>query len=275
MILRRQAALGYPTFPVTLWLFWIFVECSQLDTRNLNRTSGNVFEDLLAPNEPTAACLGNVRSVTNLCLSEHRKSCSHRGGHREKFIRNWTMFTSRFARKFFSLESTFSCRRSLSAKIVCLNNRGIRSTEMHVRKLSNLSTFLCWKRLYETDLFRIIYITTTFRNLIQDGWKRLSRLIYFVLIYIATIFRSLIKDGTMFYYLPMKVQMTNSWSVDKIRVRESDHLSMGIVRTRNTSKSFDTKRSDVGYHGEETYRSKDQDTNFRGQEPKNWNKGYW
>ena len=63
--LRRQAALGYHTFPVTLWLFWIFVECSQLDTRDLYRTSGNVFEDLLAPNEPTAAWFGNVRSVTD------------------------------------------------------------------------------------------------------------------------------------------------------------------------------------------------------------------
>ena len=41
------------------------MECSQLDTRNLYRTSGNVFEDLLAPNEPTAACLGNGRSVTD------------------------------------------------------------------------------------------------------------------------------------------------------------------------------------------------------------------
>ena len=79
VILRRQAALGDPTFPVTLWLFEIFLECSQLDTLTLYRTSGNVFEDLLAPKEPTAACLGNGRCVTD-----------------------------------------FSCRRSLSAKIVCL-----------------------------------------------------------------------------------------------------------------------------------------------------------
>ena len=41
------------------------MESSQLDTRNLYRTSGNVFEDLLAPNEPTAAWFGYVRSVTD------------------------------------------------------------------------------------------------------------------------------------------------------------------------------------------------------------------
>ena len=38
-----------------------------------------------------------------------------------------------------------------------------------------------------------------------------------------------------------------SW--DKMRRGESDQLSIGNVRTRNKSKSFDAKRSDVGYHG--------------------------
>ena len=28
MILKRQAVLGYPTFPVSLWVFWVLVECS-------------------------------------------------------------------------------------------------------------------------------------------------------------------------------------------------------------------------------------------------------
>ena len=37
--------------------------CLQLDTLNLYGTSGNVFEDPLAPNEPTAACSGKARSL--------------------------------------------------------------------------------------------------------------------------------------------------------------------------------------------------------------------
>ena len=57
--------------------------------------------------------------------------------------------------------------------------------------------------------------------------------------------------------------MIESW--DKMRRGGSDQLSNGNVRTRNKSESFDAKRSDVGYHGEETCKSKDQDTNLRGQ----------
>ena len=45
----------------------------------------------------------------------------------------------------------------------------------------------------------------------------------------------------------------------------SDQLSIGNVRTRNKSKSFNAKTSEVGYHGEDTCGSKDQDTNLRGQ----------
>ena len=37
----------------------------QPDTRNLNGTSGTVLEDLLAPNEPTAACFGNSRNLAD------------------------------------------------------------------------------------------------------------------------------------------------------------------------------------------------------------------
>ena len=58
-----------------------------------------------------------------------------------------------------------------------------------------------------------------------------------------------------------------SW--DEMRRGESDQLSVGDERTRNKSKSFDVKRSEVGYQGEETCRSKDQDTNLRGQNKKN------
>ena len=39
--------------------------CLQPDTRNFCGTSGHVFEDPSAPNEPTAARSGNVKSLTD------------------------------------------------------------------------------------------------------------------------------------------------------------------------------------------------------------------
>ena len=93
---------------------------------------------------------------------------------------------------------------------------------------------------FKTDLFRI----TLHCNDIQD----------------------FVYDGTMFYYLPAKFQITAFLKVgDEMRRGESDQLSIGNVRTRNKSESFDAKRSEVGYHGEDTCRSNDQDTNLRGQ----------
>ena len=86
-----------------------------------------VFEDLLAPNEPTAACFGNARSVTDThCefVSEHRKTCSQRGGSRKK-LKTWQC-SHRDLPRSFQLGILILMQKELVRKIVWLNNRGIR-----------------------------------------------------------------------------------------------------------------------------------------------------
>ena len=69
------------------------VTCS-FNTRNF-LSIGNVFEDLLAPNEQTAACLVNVRSVTDTHCELAAKEDDV-----ERNIQNFAKLTPRSARMF-------------------------------------------------------------------------------------------------------------------------------------------------------------------------------
>ena len=97
MILNRQAVLGYPTFPVSLWVFRAFVECCR-DSFLQPGISGNVFEDLFAPSELPAAFFEHFKkpcvSTMRARLSEHSDSSEGIG---EKYQ---TFFTPRFASMF-------------------------------------------------------------------------------------------------------------------------------------------------------------------------------
>ena len=76
--------------------------CLQHDTRNSYGTSGNVFENLLAPNEPSAAltkfkksCSGTMRAR----VSEHRKTFV-RADDLDRNTQRFAILTARFARTF-------------------------------------------------------------------------------------------------------------------------------------------------------------------------------
>ena len=67
MILRQQETLGYATFPVILSLFRVLSESlAAIPARSLIRGTRVACQEtfLLAPDEPTAACFGNARSLT-------------------------------------------------------------------------------------------------------------------------------------------------------------------------------------------------------------------
>ena len=73
------------------------------DTRSLYGSSGHVFEDLPAPNEPTAACSGNARSVADAhCepVSLNKGRFAARTEELERTTHNFATPTPRFARKF-------------------------------------------------------------------------------------------------------------------------------------------------------------------------------
>ena len=94
--------------------------CLQPDTRNSFGTSGNVFEDLLAPSEHPSAFYGNSRSTAPTpCdpVSLNTGRLAERASESERAPQNFQIPTPIFARKFFNLESSQSCTRSLSAKL--------------------------------------------------------------------------------------------------------------------------------------------------------------
>ena len=77
--------------------------CLEHDTRNFFGSLGNVFEDLPAPNEPTAACFGNARSFTDThCESVFLNTgrLPARTDELERHTQNFKITTLRFARKF-------------------------------------------------------------------------------------------------------------------------------------------------------------------------------
>ena len=107
---------------------------------------------------------------------------------------------------------------------------------MHLRKISNHSTFLYWKRL--------------------------SRLIYFVFNLRCYDIQDFVYDGTMFYYLPAKFQIT---AFLKVGMRCEEESLINSVLAMYEQETNQNLLMQVGYHGEDTCRSNDQDTNLRGQ----------
>ena len=139
--------------------------CLQPDTRNLCGTSGNVFENPLAPNEPTASCLGNVcarsfsathcdlaspntrRSVANMAELErpHSKLCKT---------------CTEICQEVFHLESSLSCRKLIRI-IAWLNCRGVsQASEMHFDKFPDSSTFQSWNTSSKTEVSSCSGFTT-------------------------------------------------------------------------------------------------------------------
>ena len=92
--------------------------CLQRDTRNSHGTSGNVFEDLLAPNEQQLVSeLQDVLQIHIANLSLNTGRLAARTDELERKTQNFAILAPRFARKFSTLESSFSGRRSLSANL--------------------------------------------------------------------------------------------------------------------------------------------------------------
>ena len=123
LILKRQAVLGHPTFPVSQCVFPSLRElishdsCLQLDTRNSFGMSGDIFEDLLAPSEPSAAFFGNLRIMASATC----EPTSLIQGDLQSEHMNWRRYPQNFfnsdSETVINLESSFSCRRSLSPKL--------------------------------------------------------------------------------------------------------------------------------------------------------------
>ena len=96
----------------------------QPDTQNLHGTSGNVFEDPRAPDEPTAARFGNARSLTvthceRVSLNTGRSVA--KGDHLERNTQNFAIPTpGSFQHGILPL-----MLEELIRNIVWFNNRGI------------------------------------------------------------------------------------------------------------------------------------------------------
>ena len=128
--------------------------CLQLDTRNLYGTSGNVFEDLLAPNEPTAACFGNSRSMASVpCepVSLNTGRPAERANESERHTLNSAIPTPRFARKF-STWNPPSHAEGAYPQICMVELPRNRVSEMHYDNILDPSTFQCWKTSFKTEV---------------------------------------------------------------------------------------------------------------------------
>ena len=96
----------------------------QPDTRNLRYSPGNVSENPLAPDGPTASCPGNVYVrksygyTLRTCISKHRKICSESWWNRKKHSTPCNSYTE-ICQEVFNLDSSLSCRRSTPATLCC------------------------------------------------------------------------------------------------------------------------------------------------------------
>ena len=121
--------------------------CQQRDTRNLCGTSGNVFEDLLAPNEPTAACFGNARSLTASHCEPVSVNTRRLAAQEEVFSRN----TQNFARKFSTWNPTSHAEEACPQNCMVQQPRN-QVSEMHFDKILIPSTFQCSTTSFTTEV---------------------------------------------------------------------------------------------------------------------------
>ena len=128
MILKRQAVLGYPTFPVSLGVFRVPMEClaAILACSLIHGThvffffSGNVFEDLPAPSEPPAAFFGNSTSSASAQCEPESLNTGRLADRANELERNTQYFANTYTKickEVFNMESSLSRRRSFSAEL--------------------------------------------------------------------------------------------------------------------------------------------------------------
>ena len=101
--------------------------CLQLATRNSFGTTGHVFEDLLAPDEPSSAFFGNSNNLASAsCGSsidwQRSPTDTSTIAKREDVLGKRTQdlcnTDTSICQEVFDLEYSVSCRRNLSSKIV-------------------------------------------------------------------------------------------------------------------------------------------------------------
>ena len=129
--------------------------CLHLDPRNLYGTSGNVFENLHAPNEPTAACFGNARSLTDAHCERVSLNAGRPAAKEEELERHTSKLYNTYTeicQEVFHLGILPVMLKELICKIVWLNNRGIRSRKMHLDKFHDFLTFQCSKTGFKTEV---------------------------------------------------------------------------------------------------------------------------
>ena len=94
--------------------------CVKPDTRNSFGISGNVFENLPAPNDPPAGFFGNSRSTASAHCEPvplNTVRLAARMDELERSTQNIAIPTPRFARKFFNLDSSLSYKKSLCTEL--------------------------------------------------------------------------------------------------------------------------------------------------------------
>ena len=102
--------------------------CHQPDTRNLYGTTGNVSEDPLAANEPTAACFGSARSLADThceLVSLNTGRLAARTDESERNTQNFALH--RDLSGSFQHGIRYFMQKEFKRKIVWFTFRGIRS----------------------------------------------------------------------------------------------------------------------------------------------------
>ena len=136
--------------------------CLQPETRSLHGTLGNVFEDLLAPNEPTAACFGNFRSLANTRCEPVPLNTGRlppRSDELERNTQNCAIRTPRFAREFSTWNPPSHAEGAYPQNCMVEQPRN-QVSEMHFDKFPDPSTFQCWKRSFKTEVCSCFNFTT-------------------------------------------------------------------------------------------------------------------
>ena len=148
MILRRQAALGYPMFPSHLVIVSSLHgvlsrdSCLQPDTRTFQGTAGHVVEGLLAVS--TASCLGNVHAKS---FQLHTANVSpNTGGITKNYLKLCNTHSQ-------TCQEVFNLKSSLSYPQNCMVEQPRNQvSEMYFDKFPDPSTFQCPPTSFKTEV---------------------------------------------------------------------------------------------------------------------------
>ena len=128
--------------------------CLQPNTRNSSGISGNVFEDLPAPSEPSAAFFGNSRSSASAqCepVSLNTGRLADRVEQLERNTQNFAIPTPRCARKFSTWNPPSHAEGAYPQNCMVEQPKN-QFSEMHFEKFPDPSTFQCWKTSFKTEV---------------------------------------------------------------------------------------------------------------------------